>query len=68
MTHGGQIAGTYVHGLFTSDVFRAEFMKPFGLRSHLSDFDAGVESALDELAREMEYHLDVEGLLHAASR
>ena len=68
VTDGGRTAGTYVHGLFSNDVFRAEFLKSFGVRSNLSNFDAGVESALDELALEIERHLDVDGLMDAASR
>jgi len=59
----GRIKGAYVHGLFSSDPFRAEFLS--ALRTHRTSdisYEAGVEAALDEVAEALESYLDVEAL------
>ncbi|MHA3915532.1 cobyric acid synthase [Halovulum sp. GXIMD14793] len=60
-----RVSGTYLHGRFASDGFRAAWLEGLGARSTL-DFDQGVEAALDALADHMEAHLDVNGLLNLA--
>ncbi|MGB0747604.1 MAG: cobyric acid synthase [Magnetospiraceae bacterium] len=59
----GQVCGTYLHGVFASDGFRADFL------STASDtaFDQTVEAALDALAAHLEAHLDLDAL-HALAR
>ena len=57
--------GSYLHGMFTGDVFRRAFLDGFGIASALS-YGAGVEAVLDRLADHMEVHLDVDGLLGLA--
>ncbi|HYM03045.1 MAG TPA: cobyric acid synthase [Stellaceae bacterium] len=65
----GRVMGCYLHGLFASDDFRHGFLarlKP-RLRGAL-DYDASVEAALDDLARHLEAHLDLDALLAVARR
>ncbi|WP_283194411.1 cobyric acid synthase [Rhizobium sp. AN80A] len=54
----GRIAGTYLHGLFASDGYRARLLASFGLTGQSHNYRAGVEQALDEVAAELETHLD----------
>ncbi len=61
----GRIRGCYLHGLFTSDAYRAAFLKNFNVVSTLS-YDADVDSTLDALAAHLEQHLDIEQLLGIA--
>ena len=56
----GRIKGCYLHGLFTSDQFRADFLADLGLVSTSASYDAGVEAALDALADHLELHLDLD--------
>ncbi|MFN3235846.1 MAG: cobyric acid synthase [Pseudomonadales bacterium] len=60
----GNIAGTYLHGIFNHDDFRSVWLKT--LRSdHSSDFkfDAEIDAALDQLAASLESCLDIDRLL-----
>jgi adenosylcobyric acid synthase len=62
----GRIIGSYLHGLFASDAFRAAFIAGLGARPSDLTYNAGVEATLDALADHMETHADVEGLLALA--
>ena len=62
----GRVLGSYLHGLFSSDPFRARFLSSLGYDSR-SHYDAGVEQALDALADHLEHHIDLELLLSLAS-
>jgi adenosylcobyric acid synthase len=62
----GRVMGCYLHGLFASDAFRAELLKTLGGRSHVSDYEAGVDAALDELAEACERHLALDRVLEVA--
>jgi adenosylcobyric acid synthase len=61
----GRIIGSYLHGLFRADAFRAAFLRGLGATSALG-YEATVEATLDALADHMEAHLDVPGLLALA--
>ena len=63
----GRIMGSYLHGMFAGDAFRAAFLKAMGAPSTLA-YGAGVEATLDALAGHLEAHLDIDGLLAAARR
>lgn len=59
----GKVMGTYCHGLLASTGLRAELLARLGGNSDGLDHHAGVDAALDELAADMERHLDIDGLL-----
>ena len=63
ISHNGMIEGTYLHGLFTNDQFRAWWLNSIrtGSAGSLS-YDATVEQELDALADGLETSLDVDAL------
>lgn len=61
----GRVMGSYLHGMFSNDAWRAAFLKDLGVVASGS-YSAGVEQALDDLADHVETYLDVDGLLAAA--
>ena len=61
----GKVQGSYLHGMFADDAFRAAWLSEFGATSCTS-YDATVEATLDKLADHLEAHIDVAGLLAAA--
>jgi adenosylcobyric acid synthase len=69
MSPDGRIAGTYLHRLFDSNVFRARLLKSFGVDGAGGDYRQSVEAALDGVAAELEAHLDrrwIEDLLRTS--
>ena len=60
------VSGTYLHGIFSADAFRAAYLQQFGVPASQQSYGATVEATLDELADHLEAHLDVEGLLALA--
>ena len=64
-TPDGRIAGSYLHGMFRDDAFRAAWLDGFGVQS-AGRYDSTVEAVLDGLADHMEAHLDVTALLALA--
>jgi adenosylcobyric acid synthase len=63
----GRIMGTYLHGCFASDVFRAAFFRTLGATSSPLTFDAEIEHTLDALAQHLATHLDLDRILALAS-
>ena len=61
----GRVMGSYLHGMFAGDAFRADFLARLGAASSVG-YGAGVEAALDALAAHLETHLDVAAILAAA--
>jgi adenosylcobyric acid synthase len=64
-TADGRVQGTYVHGLFTGDVFRKAWLAHLGIASSLA-YASQIESALDALADHLEAHLDIDAILGIA--
>jgi adenosylcobyric acid synthase len=65
----GRIMGTYLHGLFASDDYRAGLLASFGLSGERVNYRQSVEDALDEVAAELEAVLDkhwLDGLMGSA--
>jgi len=58
----GRVAGTYVHGLFTSGTARAALLAQWGAVSNGSDHEAVVDTLLDEIAAELERCLRIDAL------
>ncbi|WP_432283213.1 cobyric acid synthase [Aminobacter sp. BA135] len=62
----GKVFGTYMHGLFGADGFRGRFLESLGIRGGGIDYRAEVERALDEIAEQLERHLDCDAIFAAA--
>ena len=59
----GRIRGCYLHGLFGNDEYRKNLIQSLGGKPTGKNYLGEVDLALDELARNIEKHLDVDGLL-----
>jgi adenosylcobyric acid synthase len=62
----GKVIGTYLHGFFCADAFRAAYLESLGVRGGGIDYRAEVEKALDEVAAELERHLDCDAIFGLA--
>lgn len=62
----GLVRGCYVHGLFTSDAFRAAFLERHGIASD-HRYDQTVETTLDGLAAHLERHMDIDAVIALAT-
>jgi adenosylcobyric acid synthase len=62
----GKVFGTYLHGLFSADLFRVRFLESLGVRGGGVDYRTEVERALDEIAAELEKHLDCDAIFGLA--
>ncbi len=66
MSADGRVMGSYLHGMFSNDTFRAGFLRHIGGQSSKLRYEAGVEATLDRLAAHLEKHVDVSGLFALA--
>jgi adenosylcobyric acid synthase len=60
------VFGTYLHGLFGADAFRARFLQGLGVEGAGIDYRGTVEAALDEIAAELEACLDCDAIFSRA--
>ena len=58
MSADGKVMGTYLHGLFGSDAYRAALLKSFGIEGGGGNYRRSVDDALDEIAAELQSALD----------
>jgi adenosylcobyric acid synthase len=54
----GMVSGTYLHGLFASDAYRAALLKSFGIEGGGENYRLSVDRALDDVAAELEAVLE----------
>lgn len=62
----GRVTGSYLHGMFSDDAFRAAFLAQINIETQGLKYRASVEATLDALADHLERHLDVDALLALA--
>lgn len=62
----GRVAGCYVHRLFDAGAARAALLAELGAASEAIDHRIAVDTALDEIAAELEIHLDIAALARLA--
>ena len=55
----GDVRGCYLHGIFSSDDFRATYLEEIGARSVGLSFEAEIDATLDALADHLEACLDI---------
>ncbi len=58
LSEDGMVSGTYLHGLFTSDAYRAALLESFGTKGGGENYRQSVDRALDDVAAELETVLD----------
>lgn len=66
MSPDGRVEGTYLHGLFAADGFRAAWLSRLGVAAVQGSYDDGIDRVLDALAAHLEAHLDVAALFSLA--
>jgi adenosylcobyric acid synthase len=62
----GKIIGTYLHGCFASDAFRAHFLKQLGVNSAVSHYEGEIDATLDALAAHVSNAVSLKSLLDLA--
>jgi len=68
MSLDGHVMGTYLHGLFAADRFRAAFLSRLGARTNPDfSYEHSVDETLDALADHLEKHLDLDAFLALAA-
>lgn len=65
VSRDGRVEGSYLHGLFADDGFRAAYLGGFGAVSDLA-YDAKIDAVLDALADHLERHLALDSMLALA--
>ena len=67
VSSNGRVRGSYLHGIFTSDAFRAGYLARLGVTSK-NAYEDGIERVLDDLADHLEQHMDLELFLSLAQK
>lgn len=62
----GLVAGSYVHGIFSSNDFRSAFMQQLGGMQSQLNYDDLVDQILDKLAEHIATHLDMDRIAKIA--
>ena len=62
----GRVTGSYLHGMFSDDAFRAAFLAQLGTAASATGYRAGVEDTLEALADHLEQNLDTDALFGLA--
>ncbi|WP_156842543.1 cobyric acid synthase [Novosphingobium aquimarinum] len=64
----GLVMGSYCHGLFEAREFRKALLEKIGATGGEADYGDSVNRALDDIAAQLERHVDIDGLLQLAQR
>ncbi|MBT6121931.1 MAG: cobyric acid synthase CobQ, partial [Candidatus Puniceispirillum sp.] len=62
----GLVAGSYVHGIFSSNEFRTSFMRQLGGTESQINYNDLVDEILDKLAAHIATHLDMDKIAKIA--
>lgn len=62
-SENGRVRGSYLHGIFGSDAFRAAELELLGHAGGQLNYEEGVEHTLDALADHLSAHVDLDALL-----
>ena len=62
----GRVSGTYLHGIFASDAFRAAFLSGLGAEATSLNYERAVDETLDALADHLETNCNLDGMLKVA--
>ena len=62
----GLVRGSYVHGLFSDDGFRSDFLAKIGAQPSDLQYETEVDRTLDRLADHLEAHVDTDAILKYA--
>ena len=54
VSRDGRVAGTYLHGVFTADLFRKCYLEGLGLQSSVGNYRLDVDKALDAIALQLD--------------
>ena len=66
ISRDGSVMGSYLHGLLAAPEARGTLLARIGVAGSGRDHAADVDAALDQIAAELECHVDVDGLLQLA--
>lgn len=64
----GLVSGTYIHGLLAGARQRAAWIARLGGQGTGADYYASIDAALNDLASELEGHLDIDAILTLSTR
>ncbi|QIG79057.1 cobyric acid synthase [Stakelama tenebrarum] len=62
----GRVMGSYCHGLLASTAFRQALLARIGVAGGEEDYAHSVDAALDEIAVQLERHVDIDAMLELA--
>ncbi len=66
MSDDGRVMGSYLHGLFASADVRRALLERLGQVASGAHYGAAVDAALDDIAAELERHVDIDRMLDIA--
>ena len=62
----GNIQGCYIHGIFSNDSFRSQYIKGLGATPSELNFDIKVDAVLNQLSNHIEHFIDLDKLISLA--